>query len=62
VIFMEEKRIQCYESYQVGRGIEQLRIIVMYLKDADIEQKHGNFNEWELVPCREDVPQQKKWI
>jgi Ulp1 family protease len=61
MIFMKEKRIQFYDSMG-GDGEMYLQALFQYLKDEH-QSKHGcplpDEDEWELVPCTRDTPQQR---
>ncbi|KAL7490585.1 hypothetical protein ACHAWT_000151, partial [Skeletonema menzelii] len=66
VVFMEEKRIQYYDSYysmDKGEGDKYLKGILEYLKDEHERQFKSDMHtsEWRLVPCTEDTPQQTKY-
>jgi sentrin-specific protease 1 len=60
VAFMQEKRIQFYDSMGAD-GTEYIQSIMQYIKD---EYKDKNKKplpdeeEWELVPCQPGTPQQ----
>jgi Ulp1 family protease len=56
---MKKKRIQYYDSNGVGSGERHLTIILRYLMDVDKEQQRVKSDEWMLVPCTTNVPQQK---
>ena len=61
VAFMEEKRIQYYDSYKgKGKGEKYLKGVLQYLKDEHMRQfkKPMDESEWQLVPCTADTPQQ----
>ena len=61
VVFMEEKRIQYYDSYKgEGKGEKYLKGVLQYLKDEHMRQfkKPMDESEWQLVPCTADTPQQ----
>lgn len=61
VIFMEEKKIQYYDSMG-GTEWNTLEGLLRYLKD-DHQAKKGcplpDADQWELVGCTEDTPQQR---
>jgi len=62
VVFMEEKRIQYYDSYEgEGKGRKYLNGILQYLKDEHKRQFKSDMDEseWRLVTCSTiDTPQQ----
>ena len=61
VIYMQEKRIQVYDS-MLGSGVDQLEGLMQYLKDEWRAKKGGelpNQDEWDLVTCKADTPQQR---
>ena len=61
VIFMQEKRIQFYDSMH-GSGKYYLEGLMQYLKDEWKAKKGGELpdaNKWNLVPCESDVPHQE---
>ena len=63
VIFMEDKRIQYYDSFG-NTDMAKLNGLLQYVKD-EYRAKNGNemaemdAMEWKLVPCQNDTPQQK---
>jgi len=59
VIFVEEKRIQYYDSMG-GTDWNKLEGLLQYLKDEWKAKKGGEMNadEWELVGCSKDTPRQ----
>lgn len=60
VAFMQEKRIQMYDSFY-GSGHDYLRHILQYLKDEHLDKKKSplpNPEEWVLVPTQPDTPKQ----
>jgi len=59
VIFMEEKRIQYYDSMG-GAGMPKLQGLLQYLKDEHRAKKGTELAaaEWKLVPCTKDTPRQ----
>ena len=60
VIFMEEKRIQYYDSLG-GTDMSKLKGLLQYVKD-EYRAKNGeemDATEWELVGCTQDVPRQR---
>lgn len=59
VIFMEEKRIQYYDSMG-GAGMPKLKGLLQYLKDEHRAKKGTELaaGEWKLVPCTKDTPRQ----
>lgn len=61
VIFMEEKRIQYYDSMG-GTDRTKLKGLLEYVKD-EYKTKNGgqemDVSEWELVSCRADTPRQR---
>ena len=64
VAFMEEKRIQYYDSFKgVGKGEKYLKGVLDYFKDEHQRQFKSDMDasEWRLVPCTEDTPQQTKY-
>jgi len=61
VAFMQEKRIQFFDS-MCGSGIEYLEALFRYIKDEHKAKKGSPLpdeDEWELVECRPDTPQQE---
>ncbi|KAL7543627.1 hypothetical protein ACHAXR_012914 [Thalassiosira sp. AJA248-18] len=60
VIFMEEKRIQYYDSMG-GTDRTKLEGLLQYLKDEYRVKKGGELDvdEWELVCCTRDTPRQR---
>jgi len=58
-IFMEEKKIQYYDSMG-GPGMIKLKGLLQYLKDEWKAKKGGEMDvsEWKLVACTKDTPQQ----
>jgi sentrin-specific protease 1 len=60
VIFMEDKRIQYYDSMG-GTDRAKLEGLLEYVKD-EYRAKNGkdmDTSEWELVSCRRDTPRQR---
>ena len=60
VIFMEDKRIQYYDSMG-GTGWAKLEGLLQYVTD-EYRAKNGkemDAMEWGLVPCKMDTPQQE---
>lgn len=59
VIFMQEKRIQYYDSMD-GGGMKCLSILLRYLHDEMQHKKKSEFDgsEWKLVPSTPETPQQ----
>ena len=64
VIFMEDKRIQYYDSFG-NTDMVKLNGLLQYVKD-EYRAKNGkemmaemDALEWKLVPCHKDTPQQK---
>jgi sentrin-specific protease 1 len=63
VIFMEDKRIQYYDSFG-NTDMAKLNGLLQYVKD-EYRAKNGkemaemDAMEWKLVPCQNDTPQQK---
>ncbi|KAL9184884.1 hypothetical protein ACHAXT_002661 [Thalassiosira profunda] len=60
VIFMEQKRIQYYDS--MGGTIDaKLLGLMQYLRDEHKEKKESelDISEWRLVRCTSDTPQQR---
>jgi sentrin-specific protease 1 len=63
VIFMEDKRIQYYDSFG-NTDMAKLNGLLQYVKD-EYRAKNGkemaemDAMEWKLVPCQKDTPQQK---
>ena len=60
VIFMQEKRIQYYDSV-LGDGLYYLRALRRYLKDEHRNRKHLalDTSSWTLVECQSDTPKQE---
>ena len=61
VAFMQEKRIQFFDS-MCGSGIEYLEALFRYIKDEHKAKKGSPLpdeDEWELVECSPDTPQQE---
>ncbi|KAL7427955.1 hypothetical protein ACHAXH_002583 [Discostella pseudostelligera] len=61
VIFMEEKRIQYYDSLG-GTDMLKLEGLLQYVKDefkAKNDGKEMDATEWELVGCTRDTPRQR---
>jgi len=61
VIFMEEKRIQYYDSLG-GTDMSKLEGLLQYVKDefkAKNDGKEMDAAEWELVGCTRDTPRQR---
>ena len=64
VAFMEEKRIQYYDSFKgVGKGEKYLKGVLNYLKDEHqrLFKSDMDTSVWRLIPCTEDTPQQTKY-
>merc|ERR1711957_59358 len=63
VIFMEEKRIQYYDSLG-GAGIPKLEGLFQYLKDEHRSKKGTALEagEWKLVPCTSSTPRQSNGV
>ena len=60
VAFMQEKRIQYYDSFGAD-GMEYLRAIMQYIKDEHMDKKKSPLPDeadWKLVPCQSDTPHQ----
>ncbi len=60
VIFMEEKRIQYYDSLG-GTDMSKLKGLLQYVKD-EYRAKNGeemDASEWKLVECTTDTPRQR---
>ena len=60
MIFMEDKRIQYYDSMG-GTDWAKLEGLLQYVKD-EYRAKNGKETdamEWELVPCKMDTPRQE---
>jgi sentrin-specific protease 1 len=60
VIFMEDKRIQYYDSMG-GTDMAKLEGLLQYVKD-EYRAKNGkdmDATEWELVSCTRDTPRQR---
>ena len=61
VIFMQERRIQFYDSMG-GGGMYYMRAILQYLKDEWARKNNGkelpHLSEWKLVTCTSDTPRQ----
>ena len=59
VIYMQEKRIQIYDSYN-SPGIIYLNNLIEYLKCEYQDKKNaiGNWKNWNLVSCQDDTPSQ----
>lgn len=60
VVFMQEKRIQMYDSCG-GPGMHYLENIFRYLKDEHQDKKKcplPDADQWTLVPCTTDTPRQ----
>lgn len=60
VAFMQEKRIQFYDSMG-SDGMEYLRFIFQYIQDEHKMRKNcplRDKDEWTLVPCTRDTPRQ----
>ena len=61
VIFMQEKRIQFYDSMHAS-GKYYLNHLMNYIVDEWNDKKSGNLpdaEKWKLVKCEPDVPHQK---
>jgi Ulp1 protease family, C-terminal catalytic domain len=61
VAFMQEKRIQFYDSMG-GGGHNYLKHIFQYIQDEHFDKKKSPLpdrDEWRLVECTDDTPQQK---
>ena len=61
VVYMQERRIQFYDSLGDG-GMSYLRHIFQYLQDEHQDKKKEplpNLEEWRLVACTDDTPRQK---
>ena len=60
VIFIEEKRIQYYDSLG-GTDTAKLEGLLQYLKDEYMSKKGEELDtkEWELVHCTSDTPRQR---
>jgi len=61
VIFVQEKRIQFYDSMG-GGGTRYLDGLMKYLKDEHMDKKKTPLegaDEWKLVVCQPDTPQQE---
>ena len=60
VVFMEEKRIQMYDS-KGGTDMIKLQGIFQYLQDEYRTKKGGELdaNEWALVGCTRETPMQQ---
>jgi sentrin-specific protease 1 len=60
VAFMQEKRIQFYDSMS-GKGLEYLENIFQYIKDEH-QDKNGaplpQAERWSLIQCTSDTPRQ----
>ena len=64
VAFMEEKRIQYYDSFKgVGKGEKYLKGVLGYLKDEHqrLFKSDMDTSAWRLVRCTEDTQQQTKY-
>ena len=61
VVYMQERRIQCYDSMG-SPGTEYVQAIFTYLQDEH-ETKHGypmeDMATWRLVACTADTPRQR---
>jgi sentrin-specific protease 1 len=60
VAFMQEKRIQFYDSMG-GRGRQYLQDIFQYVQDEHMDKKKvplPDIDEWTLVECTDDTPRQ----
>jgi sentrin-specific protease 1 len=61
VIFMEEKKIQYYDSFG-GTDLAKMQGLLEYVKD-EYKAKHDgedmDATEWELVSCKRNTPRQK---
>lgn len=60
VAFMDEKRIQIYDSLG-STGMYFLENIFRYIQDEHLEKKKTTLpdvDQWKLVPCAEDTPSQ----
>jgi len=58
---MQDKKIQFYDSMG-GSGTQYLNALLQYFKDEH-QAKHSaplpDEDQWELLPCADDVPQQR---
>jgi Ulp1 family protease len=63
VVYMEEKRIQYYNSHNgVGKGLKYFEGTLWYLYYSDEEKEHIKPVKWKLVLCAKTVPQQKNRV
>jgi sentrin-specific protease 1 len=61
VAFMQENRIQVYDSMG-GGGKKYLKHIFQYIQDEHLDKRKStlpDMDEWRLVECTDDTPQQK---
>jgi Ulp1 family protease len=59
VVYMEEKRIQYYNSLKIfGKDDKHLKGTLWYSYDLDEKKEHTKPDEWKLVHCTKTVPQQ----
>jgi sentrin-specific protease 1 len=60
VAYMQEKRIQFYDSMG-DDGMDYLKAIYQYIKDEHKDKKKAPFpdeDKWQLIPCTRETPRQ----